>query len=109
MESTDNICPTGAEGEGSMATKLTPKKSGGAKPAPKKKVSPNKATPKAAVPDRRPASAKAKSMPKAEKTPPSRKDAPFNAETAQVLRDAEAGKDLLDYPSLEAMFEDLDI
>jgi len=33
----------------------------------------------------------------------------FNAETAQVLRDAEAGKNLIQYASLEEMFEDLGI
>jgi hypothetical protein len=41
--------------------------------------------------------------------PRSRKDTAVNAETAQVLRDAEVGKNLLHYPSLEAMFEDLGI
>lgn len=39
----------------------------------------------------------------------SRKGTTVNAETAEVLRDAEAGKNLLHYPSLEAMFEDLGI
>jgi hypothetical protein len=38
-----------------------------------------------------------------------RKGTKVNAETAKVLRDADAGKGLLDYPSLEAMFEDLGI
>jgi hypothetical protein len=38
----------------------------------------------------------------------SKKDV-VNAETAQVLRDADAGKNLLRYPSLEDMFKDLSI
>jgi hypothetical protein len=46
---------------------------------------------------------------KAKATTRSRKGATVNAETAKVLRDAEAGKNLLHYPSLEAMFEDLGI
>jgi hypothetical protein len=33
----------------------------------------------------------------------------INAETAQVLRDADAGKDLLHYASLDEMFNDLGI
>ena len=37
---------------------------------------------------------------------PSKKDV-VNTETARVLRDADAGKNLLDYASLEDMFEDL--
>jgi hypothetical protein len=45
----------------------------------------------------------------AKKTPRPRKGTTVTAETAQVLRDAEAGKNLLHYPSLEAMFEDLGI
>jgi hypothetical protein len=40
--------------------------------------------------------------------PSSQKDV-FNAETAKVLRDADAGKNLLIYPSLEDMFNDLGI
>lgn len=40
--------------------------------------------------------------------PSSKKDV-FNAETAKVLRDAEAGKNLLTYRSLEDMFNDLGI
>ena len=38
--------------------------------------------------------------------PPSRKDV-VNSETARVLRDADAGKNLLDYASLEDMFKDV--
>jgi hypothetical protein len=91
-----------------MATRLTPKKSRGGKPSPKK-VSPKKAMPEEAVSNGPTAVAKAKSGPKAGKKTPRKQDAPFNAETAQVLRDAEAGKNLLHYPSLEAMFEDLGI
>jgi hypothetical protein len=37
---------------------------------------------------------------------PSRKDV-VNAKTAKVLRDADAGKNLLNYDSLEDMFKDL--
>ena len=39
---------------------------------------------------------------------PQPKKAPFNAETAKVLRDADAGKDLVHYSSLEEMFESWD-
>jgi len=38
--------------------------------------------------------------------PSSKKDV-VNAETARVLRDADAGTNLLDYASLEDMFKDL--
>jgi hypothetical protein len=81
-----------------MATKLTPKKSGGKEPTAKKAAANGPAT-----------SAKAKPANKAKATPRSRKGTTANAETAKVLRDAEAGKNLLHYPSLEAMFEDLGI
>ena len=92
-----------------MATnKVTAKASRGEKPAPKK-VPPEKATPEEAVANGPTAVAKAESKSKAGKKAPREKDAPFNAETAQVLRDADAGKNLIHYPSLEAMFEDLGI
>jgi hypothetical protein len=93
-----------------MAQKLTTKKSEGEKPA-AKKVPPKKARPERDGADQHTTSAKARPAPKAKKTPPPKKGkgTTFNAETAQVLRDAEAGKNLLDYPSLEAMFEDLGI
>ena len=88
-----------------MATnKVTAKTPGGEKRAPKK-VSPKKTERKL----NGPAVAKAESGPKAGKKAPRKTDAPFNAETAQVLRDADAGKNLVHYPSLEAMFEDLGI
>jgi hypothetical protein len=87
-----------------MATRLTPKKSAGEKPAAKKPIPRKKAT--AHGPE---ASAGAKPATGARKTPRFRKGATVNAETAQVLRDAEAGKYLLHYPSLEAMFDDLGI
>ena len=91
-----------------MATKLTPKTSGSKTPTPKK-VSPKKARPAKAVSNGPAAVAKAESTAKAGKKAPRKKDTPFNAETAQVLRDADAGKNLVHYPSLEAMFEDLGI
>jgi hypothetical protein len=104
-----NVCPGGAKRGWFMATnKVKPKTSGGKTPA-TKKVSPKKAAPKEAVADWRTAHAKAQPAPKADKTVSPDKDAPFNAETTQVLRDADAGKNLLHYPSLEAMFEDLGI
>ncbi len=37
------------------------------------------------------------------------KEQVVNAETAQVLRDADAGKNLLHYASLDEMFKDLGI
>jgi hypothetical protein len=86
-----------------MATKLTPKKPGGEKPAAKK------APAKKAAVNGPAASAGAKPATEAKKAPRSRKGTVVNEETAKVLRDAEAGKNLLHYPSLEAMFEDLDI
>ena len=86
-----------------MATKLVPKKSGGETPASKK------APVKKATPNGLAASAGAKPATKAKKAPRSRKGTVVNEETAKVLRDAEAGKNLLHYPSLEAMFEDLGI
>jgi hypothetical protein len=89
-----------------MATNSTPKESGGKKPV-SKRVPRKKAAPERSVSDGRVASAKAPSAPKVKKPRPSRKGTTFNAETAEVLRDAEAGKNLLHYPSLEAMFEDL--
>ena len=85
-----------------MATKLTTKKPGGEKPAAKKvarrirRRRTARRRPPGPSPHRRP------------RRHPIRK-AHFNAETAQVLRDADAGKNLLHYPSLEAMFDDLGI
>ncbi len=87
-----------------MATKLTPKKPEGAKPAARKAPSKDKTAANGPA-----ASAGAKPAPKAKKAPRSRKGTTVNAETARVLRDAEAGKNLLHYPTLEAMFEDLGI
>jgi hypothetical protein len=106
MESAGNLGPGDPERGRSMAAKSTTKKSGGEKPAPKK-VPSKKATPERDGSDRHTASAKARPAPKAKKAPPSQKDTTFNEETAQVLRDAEAGKNLLHYPSVEAMYEDL--
>ena len=92
-----------------MATnKVTPKTSGVKTPKPKK-VSPTKAEPEEAASNGPAGVAEPESGPGAGKKAPRKKGAPFNAETAQVLRDADAGKNLLDYPSLEAMFEDLGI
>lgn len=86
-----------------MATRLTAKKSGGEMPAAKK------ATPKKVKVNEPAASAETRPTTKAKKASRTRKGTTVNAETAQVLRDAEAGKNLLHYPSLEAMFEDLGI
>ncbi len=92
-----------------MATnKARAKTSGGEEPAPNK-VRPKKAVPEEAVSNGPTSVAKVESGPKSGKKVPHNKDAPFNAETAQVLRDADAGKNLVHYPSLEAMFEDLGI
>ena len=90
------------------ANKVTPKTSGGEKRA-HEKASSKKAEPKEFVSNRPAAVAKAESGPQAGKKAPRKKSAPFNEETAQVLRDADAGKNLVHYPSLEAMFEDLGI
>jgi hypothetical protein len=92
-----------------MATRLTPKKSGGKKPS-AKKASPKKAgTSKKSVTNGPTVPPKAGLALKAKKAPRSRKGTTVNTETAKVLHDAEAGKNLLHYPSLEAMFEDLGI
>jgi hypothetical protein len=92
-----------------MATnKVTAKTPGGERRAPKK-VSPKKAEPEEVVSNGPAAVPKAESGSKAGKKAPRKKAAPFNEETAQVLRDADAGKNLVHYPSLEAMFEDLGI
>jgi hypothetical protein len=109
MKSADQVGPVTRSGEGRegfIAARSTPRKSGDKAPAPKK-VRPKKAQTKGAVPNGPAAFEKAKSLPKPGKKAPRPRDAPFNAETAQVLRDADAGKNLLSYPSLEAMFEDL--
>jgi hypothetical protein len=89
-----------------MATRLTTKKSAGEKPAAKRAPT-KKATPAKAVANGPAAPAKAEAKTKVTLRP--RKGTSVNAETAKVLRDAEAGKNLLHYPSLEAMFEDLGI
>jgi hypothetical protein len=92
-----------------MATnKGTAKASGGEKPAPGK-VRPKEAAPEEVVTNGPAAVAEVGPGPKAGEKAHREKDAPFNAETAQVLRDADAGKNLLHYSSLEAMFEDLGI
>lgn len=87
-----------------MATRLTPRKSESEKPSAKKAPPKKKAAANGSA-----ASLQDKPATGAKKRPRSRKGTTVNAETAQVLRDAEAGKNLLHYPSLEAMFEDLDI
>ena len=86
-----------------MATRVTTKKPGGEKAAAKKTPA------KKAAANGPAASTGTKPAAEARKAPRSRKGTTVNAETAQVLRDAEAGKNLLHYPSLEAMFEDLGI
>ncbi len=92
-----------------MATKSTPKRSGGEPPA-AEQAAPKPAAPaKGAIPNGRKDSAKTGALPKPDPARRSGKGTTVNAETAKVLRDADAGKGLLDYPSLEAMFEDLGI
>jgi hypothetical protein len=91
-----------------VAARSTPDKSAGERPAPKGALS-ETATPKETVPKRRKVSAKGQPTSETKRAPRSKKRAQFNAETAAVLRDAEAGKNLLQYPSVEAMFEDLGI
>jgi hypothetical protein len=87
-----------------MGTRLTPKQSRREKPAAKK------ATVEETASTNGPAgSAQTKPGSGAKNARRSRKGTTVNAETAKVLRDAEAGKNLLHYPSLEAMFEDLGI
>lgn len=87
-----------------MATRSTSRKSVGEKPAAEKAPA-KKATSAKAVANGPAAPVGARTN----VTPRTRKDTTVNAETAKVLRDAEAGKNLLHYPSLEAMFEDLGI
>ena len=91
----------------SMATKKATKK---AAPVTAKKAVAKKAAPKMATPAKA-----AKAKPAAPKASRASKVAPCplphipNARTRKTLRDADAGKNLIDYPSLEAMFEDLGI
>ena len=92
-----------------MATRLMPKKSGGEEPAAKKASPKKKAAPEKSTPNGPAAPGKARPANKAKASSRSRKGTTLNAETAKVLRDAEAGENLLHYPSLEAMFEDLGI
>jgi hypothetical protein len=96
-------------GDYPMAThKAKPKLSTGGAPASKKGPS-TKTTPREVAADGRVGPAKAQPAPKADNRASPDEDAPFNAETAKVLREADAGENLLNYPSLEAMFEDLGI
>lgn len=91
-----------------MATRSTSRKSVGEKPAAEKAPA-RTATPAKAATNGPTAPAGARTGVKTKMTPRPRKGTTVNAETAKVLRDAEAGKNLLHYPSLEAMFEDLGI
>ena len=86
---------------------MTAKTSGGKKPTPRK-VSPKTAVPEEALPNGPDAVAKAGSGPKGSERP-AQEGRSLQRGTAQVLRDADAGKNLLHYPSLTAMFEDLGI
>jgi hypothetical protein len=81
-----------------MAHKLTTKKSGGEKPAPKK-VPPKKATPKGAGSDRRTTSAKARPAPEAK---------PLPAATIRALEELEAGE-LTRYDDADDLFRKLGI
>jgi hypothetical protein len=76
------------------------------KPAPKKSPL-KKTTRERDGSDKHAASPKTQAGPKAKETLSVQKTTTFNEETAQVLRDADAGKNLLHYPSVEAMYEDL--
>jgi hypothetical protein len=109
IESAGSICPDHSGGDDPMATRLVPKNSGDEKPAAKKASPKQKATPEKSAANGPAAPGKAKPANKAKAPSRSRKGTTVNAETAKVLRDAEAGKNLLHYPSLEAMFEDLGI
>ena len=92
-----------------MATRSMTKKSGGEELKAKKDSPEKKATPEKSAANGPAAPGKAKPANKAKASSRSRTGTTVNAETAKVLRDAEAGKNLLHYPSLEAMFEDLGI
>jgi hypothetical protein len=92
-----------------MATKLTSRGSDGDKPSIKRAPAKGAAPGKKDAANSPPAPAEARRAIGAKKAPRPRKGTVVNAETAEVLRDAEAGKNLLHYPSLEAMFEDLGI
>jgi hypothetical protein len=85
--------PSVAE-DGAMANKPAHKKRAVKRPE-SAKVEPNEAT-----------AAKEAPAPNGGTVSSPNKDV-VNAETAQVLRDADAGKNLLTYPSLEDMFKDL--
>jgi hypothetical protein len=54
-------------------------------------------------------STKAAKDPAAKNELPGSTKPPYNEETMQVLRDADEGKNLLRYPSEDAMYEDLGI
>ncbi len=85
--------------------KVTSRRSKGQPPTPNK-ASPKQAKAEETVSNGPGPAAKARSQSKSGTMSPRDQDTPFNAETAQVLRDADAGTNLLEYPSLEAMFED---
>jgi hypothetical protein len=88
-----------------MATRLTPKKSEGKKPTPKRKrVSPNQAAPEEAV-SNGPAQDTA---PLEEAAPCTRSHVP-NARTRKALRDADAGKNLTEYTDADDLFRKLGI
>jgi hypothetical protein len=55
----------------------------------------------------KPAKKSARRAAKPETEPAASEKPPFNEETLQVLRDADEGKNLLRYPSAEAMYEEL--
>jgi hypothetical protein len=92
-----------------MGTKLTSRGSGGEKPSTRRAAAKGAAPGKKDAANGPAASAEAQRAIGAKKVPRARKGSVVSAETAEVLRDAEAGKNLLHYPSLEAMFEDLGI
>jgi hypothetical protein len=55
----------------------------------------------------KPAKKTARGAAKSKTEPSTSEEPPFNEETLKVLRDADEGKNLLRYPSAEAMYEDL--
>ena len=98
---------------GAMATKLAIKKPAIKKPA-SSKVAASKAPAapaamKVSAAHKKIAAAKATGGPYATQDTGRHEHARNRAETIQVLRDAEAGKNLVRYSSVEAMYEDLGI
>ena len=86
-----------------MATRLTPKKSEGRKPTPKR-VSPNQATPEETV-----SNGPAQDTAPLEAAAPCTRSHVPNARTRKALRDADAGKNLTEYADADDLFRKLGI